>query len=113
MDNPVYQEEIDRQVDVYEKGRILRNVPTEAWEVIKATIHSYVEDLDKQVRHIQPGDPSVIASQAALYAMTQFEEFFLSDINSAMDFAVHPTEELRKYMAGYIDSIDVLKAQGA
>ena len=109
----VFQDEMDRQLDVYERGRVLRTVPTDAWQIVKDTIHSYVEDLDRKVRHLPPGDPSVVPEQAALYAISSFEDFFLQDTSSAMEFAVHPSPELTKYLLGARESLDVLKAQGA
>lgn len=108
----VYQDEMDRQLDLYERGRVLRTMPSEAWQIIKDTIHSYTEDLDQQVRRIAPGDSSVVPSQAALYAMNSFEEFFLQDTQAAIEFAVHPSPELSEYLVGVRESLDVLKAQG-
>ena len=84
----IYQDDIDGQLDVYERGRALRTIPVEAWQIIKDTIHSYTEDLDKQVRHLPPGDPSVIAAQSALYAMSAFEEFFLMELQPIKLFLV-------------------------
>jgi hypothetical protein len=108
-----YQDDIDRQLDVYERGRLLRTVPTDAWQIVKDTIHSYVEDLDTQVRHLIPGEPSIVAAHAALYAMSSFEEFFLQDTEAAMELAVHPPPELSRYLLSARESLDVLKAQGA
>jgi hypothetical protein len=108
----MYQEDIDRQLDLYERGRVLRTIPPDAWEIIKDTVHSYTDDLDQQVRGILPGDPSVVASHAALYAMSAFEDYFLKDIEAAMNFAVHPSDELKQYLSGVRESLDVLKAQG-
>ena len=108
----VFQDDIDRQLDLYERGRVLRTMPSDAWQIIKDTIHSYTEDLDQQVRRTQPGHPGVIAGQAALYAMNSFEEFFLQDTEAAMEFAVHPSPELNQYLLGARESLDVLKAQG-
>jgi hypothetical protein len=112
MQNVVYADEIDRQLDIYERGRLLRTIPVDAWQIIKDTIHSYTEDLDQQVRHLSPGEPSVVASHAALYAMSSFEKFFLQDTSAAMEFAVHPSPELNQYLLGARESLDVLKAQG-
>jgi len=108
----VYQDDIDRQVDIYERGRILRTIPTDAWDIVKDTIHSYVEDLDAQVRHIVPGDPSVVAAQASLYALSTFAEFFLQDTEAAMELAARPSKELTDYLLSARESMDVLKAQG-
>jgi len=108
----VYQDEMDRQLDVYERGRVLRTIPSDAWQIVTDTIHSYVEDLDRQVRHVAPGDPSVVPAQAALYAMSSFEDFFLQDTGAAMEFAIHPSPELNKYLLSARESLDVLKAQG-
>ena len=109
---PVYQDEIDRQLNTYERGRILRTIPSDAWQIVKDTIHSYVEDLDQQVRTLRPGDPSVVPSQAALYAMSSFENYFLEDTQAAMDFSVHPSSDLVQYLQNARESLDVLKAQG-
>ena len=109
----IYQDDIDRQLDLYERGRLLRTIPVDAWQIIKDTIHSYTEDLDQQVRHLSPGDPSVVSAQAALYAMSSFEEFFLQDTSAVMEFAVHPSPELNQYLLSARESLDVLKAQGA
>lgn len=109
----VFHDDIDRQLDLYERGRVLRTIPSDAWQIVKDTIHSYTEDLDQQVRRTQPGHPGVIAGQAALYAMSSFEEFFLQDTEAAMEFAVRPSPELNQYLTSARESLDVLKAQGA
>jgi hypothetical protein len=112
MTEVVYQDEMDGQLDLYERGRVLKTVSVEAWQIIKDTIHSYTENLDQQVRRIPPGDPSVIAAQSALYAMSAFENFFLQDTEAAMECSSRPSPELKQYLLHARDSLDVLKAQG-
>ena len=113
MNDLAYDSElIDRQMDLYERGRILKSgVSPEAWEIIFDTVHSYTEDFDQQVRSISPGDPSVLPAQAALYAMNKFETFFKQDTVAAMEFASHPPEEFRQQLYGVREASDVLKAQ--
>lgn len=112
MEEVNYLDEMEPKVEIFERGRILKTCPSDVWEVIKDTIHSYVEDLDQQVRNTQPADPSVIAVQAALYAMNKFEVFFLEDTESAINFASNPPEDFRKYLFGVRDQLDVIKHQG-
>jgi hypothetical protein len=107
--DPVYQDEMEQNMDVFERGRILKTVPHDAWEIIKDTIHAYVEDLDRQVRELKPGDQSVMASQAALYALHTFETFFLHDTEAAIEFSTHPSQEFKDYLYGVRESMDVLK----
>jgi hypothetical protein len=112
MEEIVYQDEMEQLATKYERGRILRTVPSDAWEIIKDTVHAYVEDLDNQVRNIQPGDPIVISSQAALYAMDKFESFFVQDLESAMEFSINPSKQFREYLFEVRDKLDVIKHQG-
>ena len=112
MTDPVYTDELEEKLDVYERGRVLRTVPNDAWEIIFATIHSYVEDADLQVRDLRPGDPGVIAAQASLYAMNKFETFFRQDTEAAMQFSEKPPKEFTEYMYQVRDRLDVLKQQG-
>jgi hypothetical protein len=112
MEDFIYQDEMESKIDVFERGRVLKTCPQDVWEVIKDTIHSYVEDANEQVRNIQPGDPSVTAAQASLYALSKFERFFLEDTKAAMEFSTNPSEEFLKYLYTVRDSLDVIKHQG-
>ena len=44
MEDFIYQDEMESKIDVFERGRVLKTCPQDVWEVIKDTIHSYVED---------------------------------------------------------------------
>ena len=112
MIDPLYPEELEGRMDLYERGRILRTVPDQAWEIIFDTVHSYVDGLDQRHRDLLPGDPAIVASHAGLSVMSQFETFFKQDLESAMEFAAHPDKEFSSYLSRVRDSLDVLKQQG-
>ena len=109
MTEPVYLDEMELQMDVFERGRILKTVPHDAWEIIYATIHEQVEGVNRQVRKLPPGDPSIVAAQASLYALSSFEENFKQGMEEAMTFATHPTPEFKQYLYGVRESMDVQK----
>jgi hypothetical protein len=113
MTDIAYPDELESKIDVYERGRVLRTVPDQAWDIIFDTVHSYVDSIDQQHRNLPPGDSSVVASHAGLSVMSQFEQFFKEDLENAMDFAAHPDEEFTKYLSGFRDRLDVLKQQEA
>lgn len=112
MANQLTYEDIETELRLYEFGRTLRPVViSPAWEILVDTIKSYVEDADLQVRKLVPGDPSVVASQAALYALDQFFTKFQEDVKRAVDFAAHPSQEITNFLLGVRDDSDVLKQQ--
>ena len=107
----VDQEILDRQLDCYERGRVLKSgVTPQAWEVIYDTIHNYVEDVDQQTRNLRPGSPEIVAVHAALYALDQFEHFFKQDLEEAMEFSLRPPEEFKEHLSGVRKDSDVLAA---
>lgn len=107
-----YTDDIERKLEFYERGLVLRTIPTDAWEIIKDTLHSYVEDIDQQVRKLRPGDPTLIAQHASLYVACELEEKFLQDTEVAVEFSNHPSEDVKEYLMGVRESRDVLKQQG-
>jgi len=113
MTGPAYPDELEGRMDLYERGRILRTVPDQAWDIIFDTVHSYVDGLDQHHRDLLPGDPAVVATHAGLSVMSQFETFFKQDLKSAMEFAAHPDKEFSDYLLGARDRLDVLKQQEA
>ena len=113
MNEIIYPDELEGKIDVYERGRILRTVPDQAWDIIFDTVHSYVDGIDQAHRSLAPGDPSVVASHAGLSVMSQFETVFKQDLENAMEFALHPDKEFTQYLSGFRDKLDVLKQQEA
>lgn len=111
MADIIYPDELEGKIDVYERGRILRTVPDQAWDIIFDTVHSYVDGIDRDHRALPPGDPAVVASHAGLSVMSQFETFFKQDLENAMEFALHPDKEFTQYLSGFRDKLDVLKQQ--
>ena len=104
---------LENDLLLYQKGIELRPlVNSPNWETVLEVIQSYVEDIDQQVRIIQPGDQSVIAAQAALYALNDFARKFKQDIERAVDFANQPNDEVRNYLFGVRDALDVSRATG-
>ena len=109
MTDAVYVDELELQMDVFERGRVLKTIPPDAWEIIYSTIHEQVEDVNRQVRKLPPGDPSIVAAQASLYALSSFEENFKKGMDEAIEFATYPTQEFKDYLYGVRDSMDVMK----
>ena len=105
-------DEAEQQIDLYDKGQRLKTIPVNAWQTVKDIIHNYVEDQDLKVRTLKPGDTSVIAEQAALFALSAFEKYFVESSETAMDFAVRPSEEFKQYTRSVVEASDVLRAQG-
>jgi hypothetical protein len=107
-------ENLENDLRLYELGRELRPlVNSPGWEILTDTMQSYVDDLDQQHRRVLPGDPNVIASHAALYALDQFVTKFKADIERAVDFANAPPQEVIAYAHQIRKSSDVLAAQRA
>jgi hypothetical protein len=113
MTDVVYPEEFDQNIDLFERGHVLKTVSKEAWEIIYDTIHEIVENVDSQHRQLLPGDHRVEASHASLYVLTQFEEHFKNAMKNAMEFASTPPPEFLTYLYKVRDSLDVLKHQEA
>lgn len=109
---PVYTDELEGSLDLFERGNILKSVPSNAWEVIYDTIHEIVQDVVDQHSNMLPGDPSVVASHAAVYVLTGFEKHFKDAMDSAMAFAAKPPKEFLEFMYQVRDRLDVLKQQG-
>jgi hypothetical protein len=103
---------LENDLRLYELGRELRPlVNSPSWEIFTDTIQSYVDDLDQQHRRLPPGDPNIIASHAALYALDQFATKFKADIERAVDFANAPSQEVLEYAHEVRKANDVLAAQ--
>lgn len=102
---------LDQDVSTYEFGRKVRGIVVSPhWPDLLEVIDSYVMDMDHQVRNLVPGDPTVIASQAALYALNQFAVKFKQDMEGAVNFASNPPEEFVQAMMGVVEASDVAKA---
>ena len=104
---------LEQDLKLYERGIELRPlVNSPNWETVLDTIQAYVDDVDQQVRYLLPGDPAVIAAHAALYALNDFAVKFKQDIERAVDFANQPNDEVRNYLFGVREVLDVSGAMG-
>ena len=109
MDDFVYPQ-AEQDLQWYEFGRKMRGfVLSPYWKDLTDFIDTYVDDVDGQLRVIPPGDPTVIASQAALYALNEFATKFKEDVEKAVAYADNPSVELKTYIAGVRNSSDVMK----
>src|ERR1700721_1415020 len=111
MPGPIYQDEFEQNTEIFERGRILKAVPPDAWEIIYDTVHELVEDGDRQHGKLKPGDSTIVASQAGLYVLSEFEEYFKKAMEAAINFAEKPPAEFLKYLFQVRDRLDVLKQQ--
>ena len=102
---------LDQDLRTYEFGRKVRAiVVSPTWPDLLEVVDSYVLDMDDQVRNLIPGDPTVIASQAALYALHQFAVKFKTDMENAVGFAANPPDEFMRALMEVKDASDVSKA---
>jgi hypothetical protein len=106
-----YYPNLDQDIATYEFGSKARSiVVSPTWPYLLEVIDSYVQDMDDQVRNLIPGDPSVVASQAALYALHQFAAKFKIDLENAVDFAANPPEDFMRALVEVRDASDVSKS---
>jgi hypothetical protein len=113
MPNLEVSTELDSDLRLYKTGVELRPlVNSRNWETVLEVIQQYVDDIDQQVRSIPPGDPTVVAAHASLYALNDFAVKFKQDIERAVDFANQPNDEVRNYLFGVRDALDVARATG-
>lgn len=105
------QEELDRELAVYEKGRQLRAiVNTPAWEIVIDTLKAYRDEATERLLGLAPGDPVVPTAHAAASALVDQFSKFEQDIKNAVDFAAKPPEDFTDYLLEVRDKSDVLKA---
>jgi hypothetical protein len=105
-------DQIENELTLFERGRILRAVSPDAWEIIFDTIRQYAEAATLDLRRLTPGDPSVPTAHAAWYALNSFAEKFPQDIQNSLDFAAKPSDSLKKYINGVREASDVIVMQG-
>ena len=106
-------EGLDNDLDLYERGGMLRSVVnTPTWEIIIDTLKAYKESARDELMRLLPGDPTVPTAHAATYAVEDLFFKFQQDINKAIDFASHPSEEFMQHLSGVRESSDVAKQMG-
>ena len=106
--------ELDGQLDQYEKGRKLRKfVQDPDWELVVQVLRDYYENANDALNDLPPGHPRVMEAHAASSATKQVYVRFQEDINSAVNFANNPPEELKNRIFGIRKSLDVASAMGA
>ena len=105
-------ETIERELELYDKGRMLRPlVISPAWEVIIQVLKDYKDAADDDLTDLAPGDPTVPYAHAAASALKDQFKKFQQDITNAVDFAANPSQDLIEYLNGARVSMDVLKQQ--
>lgn len=101
------------ELDLYEKGkRLHRVVNSPDWELIVQILEDYRDKAVADLVHLLPGDPHVVCSHAAASCATQIVENFQNDVNSAVQSATKPSQELIKYLNGVREASDVSRAMG-
>jgi len=105
------QNDIDRDLSLYDMGRSLRAVVhTPGWEIVLDTLKSYKDQAVEDLVALAPGDPTVPTVHAAASALSDQFSKFQQDIDRAIEFAANPPEALQEYLVGVRDDSDVLKA---
>lgn len=111
MANEIPVEQLEQDLELLEKGRLLLPwVKSPAWEIVKDTIRAQVDDVDEQLRGIEPGNPRVPQVHAALYALSQFSDTLIRGIEDAAMFAQNPSPEVKEYVHQVMTASDVKRA---
>ena len=106
-------EEIQEELDLYEKGMMLRTVvKTPVWEIIVQVLSDYKDNAVQQLVNLPPGDPTVPCAHAAASALDDQLAKFQQDVSAAIESATNPSPELRAYLSGATEALDVQKAMG-
>jgi hypothetical protein len=109
--------EIEAQLGLYEKGRALRIVTTHpGWETVIQVLRDYRDKAVQALVDLPPGDPTVPTVHAAASALDDQFVKFQQDINSAIEAANHPSEEVAAWLSGAYKAADVaqlMKERGA
>jgi len=104
-------EDIEAELDLYEKGRkLLRVTQSDAWEIIVETLKDYRDKTVQDLINLDPGDPSVPAAHAAASALDQLFYNFQQDVQKCVTVAAKPSQELSLYLSGALNALDVAKA---
>ena len=105
--------ELERQADVYEKGRRLRTLTNSPdWELVVQTLQDYRDKARDALIALPPGDKNVLQAHAAASATNDVFTMFTEDINSVISAAQNPSPELTQYLMGIRRSLDVQTAMG-
>ena len=105
--------DLEAQLDVYEKGLMLAPVvKTPVWELIVQTLTDYKDKAVQQLVDLPPGDSTVPCAHAAASALDDQLAKFQQDVNSAVEAAANPSDELRDYLSGALKQSDVGRAMG-
>lgn len=93
--------ELDPEVDLWRKGRELRNiVNTPGWDIVCATLKQYADSADLDLRRLKPGqNESVVAQHAVVYALQDLVEKFIADIQTAVDASHRVPESIKAALA--------------
>jgi len=102
-------ETVENDLRVYDLGRKLQRMSPELWEIILDTLASIRDTAQDDVFELSPGDPIVPTAHAAASALTQAYRVFKEGIEKAIEFSVHPSEELKAYQKQVIETADVVR----
>lgn len=108
--------QLESQLYLYEKGRKLRKFVLDPdWEIVLQVLQDYRDKTRDELIAMAPGDPNVSQAHAAASATNDVFVRFQEDINRTVDCAINPSDELKAYMHGVRQSLDVkavMEAQG-
>ena len=112
MANPVQFEDIEGDLDLYEKGRLLRPVyKTPAWEIIMGVFEDQAARANDELLDLPPGDPYVPTAHAAASALRDRVIKAKQDFEAAVQAAANPTQEVASYLLEMVEVNDVAASQ--
>ncbi len=110
---PEVDQNLEQQIEFLEFGIKMRPiVNSPSWPDLVQFVNDYVEKIDKLYRRLEPGDPAVIGSQAALHALDEFAEKFETDLEQAVQFADRPPQDLMLELRKVRAASDVALSMG-
>ena len=80
------------EIDLWQKGKALQQLSGfYGWDVLLEMLQSYPAHAVKQLLAVSPGDNErIIAAHAVAYALSDFYDKFIQDVQSAIDGAKAP-----------------------
>jgi hypothetical protein len=103
----------ERDLEYFEFGLKMRPIViSPSWPDLVQFVNDYVNKIDKVYRRLEPGDPSVVGSHAAVHALDEFADKFKNDLEAAVQYSEHPSPELMAELRQVRDASDVALSMG-
>lgn len=90
-------EEDRYELEMWENGRELQSiVNTRGWDIVLATLETYVAKANADLIGMAPGSPDVVTAHAAVSAANDLVNKFKQDIHAAVEASHRSPKALKK-----------------